>query len=58
MAGGQEMTCGRSLERHLKYFGLVDDGGKAITFLEWATLAQDAGPRWLAKARYESAIQH
>ena len=28
-------------ERHLKYFGLVDDGGKAITFSEWATLAQD-----------------
>jgi len=32
IAGGQEMTYGRSLERHLKYFGLVDDGGKAITF--------------------------
>ena len=41
IAGGQEMTYGRSLERHLKYFGLVDDGGKAITFSEWATLAQD-----------------
>jgi len=24
IAGGQEMTYGRSLERHLKYFGLVD----------------------------------
>ena len=36
IAGGQEMTYGRSLERHLKYFGLVDDGGKAITFSEWA----------------------
>ena len=35
------MTYGRSLERHLKYFGLVDDGGKAISFSEWATLAQD-----------------
>ena len=35
------MTHGRSLERHLKYFGLVDDGGTAITFSEWATLAQD-----------------
>ena len=35
------MTYGRSLERHLKYFGLVDDGGKAITFSESATLAQD-----------------
>jgi hypothetical protein len=32
IAGGQEMTYGRSLERHLKYFGLMDDGGKAITF--------------------------
>jgi len=32
---------GRYLERHLKYFGLVDDSGKAITFSEWATLAQD-----------------
>ena len=39
--GGQEMTYGRSLERHLKYFGLVDDGGKVISFSEWATLAQD-----------------
>jgi len=41
IAGGQEMTYGRSLERHLKYFGLVDDGGKAITSSEWETLAQD-----------------
>jgi len=41
IAGGQEITYGRYLERHLKYFGLVDDGGKAITFPEWATLAQD-----------------
>ena len=49
------MTYGRSLERHLKYFGLVDDGGKAITFSEWATLAQDRAG-WLA--RYESAFQH
>ena len=30
-----------TLQRHLKYFGLVDDGGKATTFSEWATLAQD-----------------
>ena len=30
IAGGQEMTYGRSLERHLKF-----------TFSEWATLAQD-----------------
>jgi len=27
------MTYRRSLERHLKYFGLVDDSGKAITLL-------------------------
>ena len=40
------MTYGRSLERRLKYFGLVDDGGKAITFSEWATLAQDRAD-WL-----------
>ena len=35
-----EETHGRSLERHLnrKYFSLVDDGGKAITFPEWETL--------------------
>ena len=29
--GGQELTYGRSLERHLKHLGLVDNGGKAIT---------------------------
>ena len=39
--GGQEMAFGRSLERHLKHFGRVVDGGEAITFSEWATLAQD-----------------
>jgi len=39
--GGQEMAFGRSLERHLEYFGLVDESGKAISFFEWATLAQD-----------------
>jgi hypothetical protein len=26
---------------HLKHFGLVDNGQKAITFSEWVTLAQD-----------------
>jgi len=31
------VASGRSLERHLKYFGLVDDG----SFSEWAILAQD-----------------
>ena len=53
--GGQEMAYGRSLERHLKYFGLVDDSGKAISFSEWAALAQDRG---LAEARHESVFRH
>jgi len=35
------MTYGRSPERHLQYFDLVDVSGKAISFSEWATLAQD-----------------
>ena len=30
--GGQDMTYGRSFERHRKHFGLMDDGGNAITF--------------------------
>jgi hypothetical protein len=40
-SGGREVTYGRSLEWHLKYFGLVDGGVKAITISEWETLAQD-----------------
>ena len=58
--GGQEMTHGRSLERHLKYFGLVDDSGKAITFSEWATLAQDRAS-WLKlviKAPFDISKPH
>ena len=35
--GGQEMTYGRSLERHLQQFDLP------TKFTEWATLAQDRG---------------
>ena len=35
LAGGQEMTYGRSLERHLEHFDI------STTFTEWATLAQD-----------------
>jgi len=35
------VVIGDDLERHLKHFGLVDDGGKAITFSEWTTPAQD-----------------
>jgi hemolysin-activating ACP:hemolysin acyltransferase len=52
------MTYGRYLERHLKYFGHVGDGGKAITFSEWATLAQDCADWLLAEARHESAFRH
>jgi len=39
--GGQEMTYGGSLDRHLQYVGLVDDGKKAITSSEWVSMAQD-----------------
>ena len=40
IAGGQEMTYGRSLERHLKNFGQARADGSAFAFTEWATLAQ------------------
>jgi hypothetical protein len=48
------MPYGRSLEHHLKYFGLVEDGGKAIAFSEWATLAQDGAgwPKLVTKAPF------
>ncbi len=35
VAGGQEMTYGRSLQRHLAHFNLQ------AAFTEWASLAQD-----------------
>ena len=35
VAGGQEMTYGRSLQRHLAHFNLP------AAFTEWASLAQD-----------------
>jgi hypothetical protein len=41
IAGGQKVTFGRSQERHLKHFGLVGEGRKAITISEWGTLVQD-----------------
>ena len=41
IAGGQEMTYGRSLGRHLKHAGLEHADGSALAFTEWATLAQD-----------------
>jgi hypothetical protein len=48
IAGGQDMTYGRSLQRHLKHVGLEHADGSALAFTEWATLAQDrAGWRTL-----------
>jgi hypothetical protein len=41
IAGGQEMTYGRSLGRHLEHVGLAHADGAALAFTEWATLAQD-----------------
>ena len=40
-ASGQEMTYGRSLERHLKHVGIAHAGGSALAFTECATLAHD-----------------
>ena len=52
IAGGQEMTYGRSLERRLKHIGLKHADGSAFAFTEWATLAQDrAGGRKLVTER-------
>ena len=41
IAGGQEMTYGRSLERHLKHVGLAHADSSVLAFTEWDTLAQD-----------------
>ena len=41
IVGSQEMTFGRSLERHLQYFGLIGADGTRLAFTEWAQLAQD-----------------
>jgi hypothetical protein len=41
VAGGQEITYGRSPGRYLKHFGQARAGGSAPAFTEWATLAQD-----------------
>jgi len=52
IAGGQEMTYGRSLKRDLKHFGQARAGGSASAFTESATLAQDrAGWRMLVTKR-------
>ena len=52
IAGGQEMTYGRSLERHLKHFGQARADGSAPAFTEWAALAQNrAGWRKLLTER-------
>ena len=49
VAGGQEMTCGRSLQRHLGHFqppgGLHRMG------------TPGAGPRWVAQARDQTSVQ-
>jgi hypothetical protein len=41
IAGGQDITYGRSLERYLKRFGQARADGSAPALTEWATLAQD-----------------
>jgi hypothetical protein len=52
IAGGQEMTYGRSLERYLKNFCQSRADGSAPAFTEWATLAHDrAGRRRLVTKR-------
>jgi hypothetical protein len=52
IAGGQEMTYGRSLGRYLKHFGQARADGSAPAFTEWAILAQDrAGWRRLVTKR-------
>jgi hypothetical protein len=35
------MTYGRSLERHLTHFGILDADGAPLAFTDWAPLAQD-----------------
>jgi hypothetical protein len=46
------------MERNLMYFGLVDDGGKAISCLEWAALAQGRAGWRLAESRLECAFRN
>jgi hypothetical protein len=41
IAGGQEMTYGRSPGRYLKHYGQARAGGSAPAFTECANLAQD-----------------
>jgi hypothetical protein len=41
IAGGPEMTYGRSLGRYLKHSGHARAVGSAPAFTEWASLAQD-----------------
>jgi hypothetical protein len=35
------LCYGRSLERHLTHFGILDAGGAPLAFTDWAPLAQD-----------------
>jgi hypothetical protein len=60
IAGGQKMTCGRSLGRYLKRFGQARADGSAPAFTEWTNLAQDrAGWRKLVTERpFDVGKQH
>jgi hypothetical protein len=49
VAGGQEMTFGRSLQRHLKHFDLPTE------FTEWGRLAQDRAG-WKRLYRHGSTL--
>ena len=40
-AGGQDITNGRLLERHLELFGLMDADGSPLAFIEWLLFAQN-----------------
>jgi hypothetical protein len=52
IAGGQEITYGRSLGHYLKEFSQARADGPALAFTEWATLAHDrAGWRKLIAKR-------
>jgi protocatechuate 3,4-dioxygenase beta subunit len=46
IAGGQDMTNGRSLGRYLKHFDRARADGSAPAFTEWAALAQDRAGWW------------
>jgi hypothetical protein len=52
IAGGQEVTYGKSLGRYLKHFAQARAGGSAPAFTKWTNLVQDrAGWRKLVTKR-------